>query len=395
MTPVDFNFEQGKQVVQHLFQYLEDVAVAPRDIWRTVQGNDIHPLARWIRAAEEFYVHDGLPSVHQVQITRLAGDIQVLHGVSGLDERVRKLCSGIEADFYATYHEITTAARYAHAGIHVAFIPTSRSKSPDLLLNDEVEIECKSRARDLASSIRYRSLCHDVLGRLSQLVSQREDAVGILADLRLKGALPTGWVSGIVNDAKLLLEGSGSYPVLSQSATLGHRLKRYPPILLTEPGPNDPTVFAAGADYVRWRGTAVPDHVRNGTYLSSFVQVSVKGLDDEPVWNLRNVLKSAARQLSGTRASIIEVEVTPETSRLFQQDDGTLMQDVASIFRNYRRVSAVRLVTRYSVRRPDGLKMGQFLLEFPNDRARTSVPSWLAMPVVDGTADLSTAQVLD
>lgn len=78
-------------------------------------------------------------------------------GIKGLDNKIKALTSSDKALFDKTVYEIQVAAIYAKNNASVEFIETESNKSrrtPDILIADEVEIECKKKDRSTSRDIK-------------------------------------------------------------------------------------------------------------------------------------------------------------------------------------------------------------------------------------------------
>ena len=79
------------------------------------------------------------------------------HNARGLDNKIQELTSHDKKLFDKTVYEIEVAAGYAREGHSVEFVQTRSKegrKTPDLLISDEVEVECKKKDRTTDRDIR-------------------------------------------------------------------------------------------------------------------------------------------------------------------------------------------------------------------------------------------------
>lgn len=115
---------------------------------------DVHPLASLIqRVRTQFELFDMSNPVNATQdmltATGLGSDIQFLEEreVEGLSERVAMLHSEDRGSFEGTCFEIRSVVTLARLGHSVAFLSTrsdAELKTPDLLIDGNVEGECKT-----------------------------------------------------------------------------------------------------------------------------------------------------------------------------------------------------------------------------------------------------------
>lgn len=94
-----------------------------------------------------------------VQLSYLGESLFILQdkGVKGFDNKIKDLVSSDKALFDKTVYEVQVAAVYAKKNVLVEFIPTESDKgikTPDLLIANEIEIECKKKDRSTSRDIK-------------------------------------------------------------------------------------------------------------------------------------------------------------------------------------------------------------------------------------------------
>ena len=86
-----------------------------------------------------------------VRLTNLGENLSILHknNVMGLDGKIRSLIASREL-YEKTVYELQVAAAYAKANHQVAFLeekPVEQIQTPDMIIDEQVEVECKKKDR--------------------------------------------------------------------------------------------------------------------------------------------------------------------------------------------------------------------------------------------------------
>jgi hypothetical protein len=124
----------------------------PNKYRNTQDTGKYHPLA-----LEYYQVQQQLAPYYNKQHCKLTTEMQslaakgeLLFGLSqaeinGFYEKLEKLVSKDLEEYEKIFYEMTVAGHYLSRGHNVKFIETSSIKSADLLIDDAIEIECKSK----------------------------------------------------------------------------------------------------------------------------------------------------------------------------------------------------------------------------------------------------------
>lgn len=107
----------------------------------------VHIIASWIlgyRNATPETLHQ---SQQLLQIGELMSNIRALEnaGVQNLETRMNDLRLDDFERVSSAIHEIRVAAHYTLEGRRVFFIPEAGTRTPDMLIDDQVEVECKHK----------------------------------------------------------------------------------------------------------------------------------------------------------------------------------------------------------------------------------------------------------
>lgn len=123
-----------------------------------------HPLAFLIYQADKQFKSCAKKKCFEVseeilRVSYLGENLFILkeQNTEGLGDKIQDLTSQDKKLFDKTTYEIQVAAGYARKGYSVEFVETKSKegrKTPDLLISDEVEVECKKKDRTTDRDIR-------------------------------------------------------------------------------------------------------------------------------------------------------------------------------------------------------------------------------------------------
>lgn len=294
-------------------------------------------------------------------------------GVTGISEKITSLRSDNWGLFASTTFEIEAAALHVQIGRHAKFVPEGPQRTPDLLVDNEVEIECKS---------------------LSQLTQRDENNREMWSQLRRKIWAATRGGSGYyvqfetTNDVRQEdiawvlehLEIARQRPDLeAQEANRSLRIAQLDPVRSTSksgiectPPPGAPPLeeFDVGTVEMTMKvegGLVVQPH---STYMFAFRTKT------RPDWETRahSALKQARKQISGTAPAIVFIEAPLGNKDTNGRIGRGIADAIKELFRQSRSVSAV--VACFANVEPVGAGEGltrSYCVE-RNPRARIPIP---------------------
>lgn len=345
------------------------------------QDDEMHPLAKWIlEAKRELGMAEPNPKVSQtmLHIAWLVRNVRVLRGanVGGLDERLSRLTSGTEEQFWATLHEFRTAHMYLHTGQHVAFVPEARERTPDLLINGSIEIECKSKARTTKRDRHRRALYRLMYRRVRKFVYADQSLKGLEMAAIFSNEPTRGSIDEAIGRAKSFFDDHVKLMEFSSDSNRRLRLIRLFPTVFEDWQRITTVINNTMADTppeyddadFQVPGTKFDDGTVQAKKVTGFVCKC--DVEEDAVKSLRLSLTGAADQLSGKRIGIIHLDVTSVASRLLSRHLDKTRAVVAEVCRQRTSISAVQIVHDHVGRDQNNWIIGTAVDTFRNPNAR-------------------------
>ena len=294
----------------------------------------------------------------------------------GLDGKIRDLTSSDKALFDKTTYEIEVAAAYARKGYSVEFVETKskeREKTPDLLVNKEVEVECKKKDRKTNRDIRNTEYW--------KLISRK--ASGMMEHFGLNYALYIKTqrdpekedVEFILRQLQKLIKEKKQGRFAFRDRGIGITLQ----ILSLK----DQEIESEGIEF----GTSeeldyvVPAvEVRKKENGKIFIRnPRIFGFKSavlpERITSVIETIKDAKQQLSGKRPGLIYVNLNMIDRKMIDRDFERLDSLIKQLLKNNSTISGVIVTTEYFVKDAQGYIYSHKARVIRNEYAKYSVPS--------------------
>lgn len=308
-----------------------------------------HPLARWIGLAKTALPENRLVTSESFRVARLARCLSSLEKskTESLDLKIREMKSGNTEKFHGTHQEIITAAKYADLGYAVEFILESYEKSPDLLIDGRVEVECKTKAF-MSPADKARRDLYDLLSRrASEAIERPNTKKELEIQVRFRQEPTRDNIEVLIKVIAEVAAIRGPRSISCSHGDFPHRVRGF--VEARRPNP----------------------------YVTVFQKVDIKlGCDiaADGVKSLRSSLKSATRQFSGTRPSVIHVDISDVLQDLIEDDNISRVRDLLQVFlRNNTSISAVVLEHDHFTREDGYLRPSRRVEAIWNYNARMPV----------------------
>lgn len=280
-----------------------------------------------------------LESFHR--LARLAMAIERLRTAQtvGLDLKLTHLTTNDDDQFLSLVHELVTADAYLRSGSQLEFVEERTSRTPDLVVDSEVEVECKRKVADSAND-KDRYDKYEMLGRKLRVVmdgSQGHTGLALVAAFSVR---PTrGQIDEIIIAARRLSAGSSGREQVTRDGGCNFTLAS---VNLDGPGLSipisDPNEFdLTTAEGVMRTGENGALHV--GSVLTMALSCSVV---QDRVRTIEKTLRSAAGQFSGIRPSIIQIDMSATAYAYNDSVAAPMHAAIDKFLRNNTRVSAIR-----------------------------------------------------
>src|SRR4051794_6145404 len=118
------------------------------------------PIIQWFAIAERALKEGRQADYSALQLARVSRSLLLLRkaAVVGTEQRIDCLRSDNKDKVFSTIQEIVTATSYLEAGHGVQFIDEADEKRPDLLIDGNVEVECKFKVHETVADRRRYDL---------------------------------------------------------------------------------------------------------------------------------------------------------------------------------------------------------------------------------------------
>lgn len=348
-------------------------------------GEDIHPLAQWLLEAERD-LRRGEHSQTMLRLAYLAHSIAALRqaSVEGAEQRVARLTVGDQDFFGSTVHELQAAAAFVQTGHQVQFIAEGDSRSPDLLIDRAIEIECKHKPRDTARDRRRYALYQLLRRRILAAVHNSPGAAGLYLEATFHSEPDRELIDSVLQQAQIVVAPTGPERVSRTHGNCQYQVRSLAPQPRTSRALEIPRHLWQAFDVVDSQGK-VPRldtgemHIQKRTLLAFRCTIP-----EDRVRSVERSLRSGARQLSGDLPGAIQIDVTPIAPKLVGANTLRTRTAVDNLFRNYRRVSGLIIAEDHFERDDDERWMfGQLLTVLRNPEAHRPLPPLLGESTPD------------
>lgn len=342
------------------------------------KGIEKHPLAQCIIKVEEEINNEVSPSRDLLRLAWTSYSIYRLRNerVEGVDERVLRLKSDDFNIFWATMQELRTACHYLEKGRKVLFISESDKKTPDLLLDDSIEIECKHKSRSSKKDRRRHALYRLLRQKIIKHIYLTSSLDGIEVEALFYTEPSLEGINSLIEKIKVFWDSGSSHVAIIQSSDVMVRLVRIPS------GPWDYDETAMFLREIARVGLVVDLQSRirkleSGKYEESKIAFFLLecSVPEDYVKGLKRSLDDAAGQFSGKRAGIVFLDITPTAPYLRQYQVGQVRAMINGVFRNRSSVSAIVIAEEVFVREGENWKMGISMFTMNNPNAKYPIVS--------------------
>lgn len=306
-----------------------------------------HVIASWLTQYENTTPEWISRSQPVLQIGELMCNIQALRnaGAQNLETRVDDLRLDDPDRVASAIHEIRVAAGYVHAGRRVLFIPEAGVQTPDLLVDDCMEVECKHKSgvspQDKARFEEYRVL----LRKLRAVFPDHVPHSALYLEAMFHVEPRRDLIDRIVAAARSGLRRSEPSEF---SETPDGLYEAHFGILPADSGPIE-LMLPRGPSKFDQRTTEAIALDENGT-LGRLIRVDVGcELRQDRVKGLVRSVRSAARQFSGRYPAIVSVDISAIAAKGEGEALAHLEDDILDALRRHTTISRVELFNTHFV----------------------------------------------
>ena len=302
---------------------------------------DPHIIASWILQFRNTPPESLFMSQQLLQIGELMSNIQTLRnaGTQNLEARISDLRSDDPERVASVVHELRVAGGYAYEGRRVFFIPEAGIQTPDLLIDDGIEIECK-RKSSASQQDKARFELYGLMQRkLRAVFPENIRHSALLLEIMFHVEPRRELVGRVVEAARFGLRR----PDPSQFSEVADGLfTAHIEVLPTGSGPTE-LFLPRGVTNFDLRSTEAIALDGNGT-LGRFINVNV-GCDlrqDRVKGTLRSI-RSAARQFSGRYPAIVSLDISALADKGDDEALEQLRAEIPDVLRRHTTISRVEL----------------------------------------------------
>ena len=306
----------------------------------------MHVIASWIQGYQTATPETLHLSQQLLQISELMWNIETIQnaGVMNVETRVNDLRLDNAERVASAIHEIRIAAAFVAEGHRVIFIPEGGSRTPDMLVDDSIEVECKHKCR-ISSRDRQRYELYGIMGRRLRSVFHERVPHSLLAvEIMFHKEPNRQHIDRVVATSRHALNDpqpkkfsdglSGQYSAEFETFASGD-------------GPSG--LFLSrerGKSKFDQRSTAGVVIDADGPVLGRFINVSVGcEIRQDRVKSIVKSLKSSVGQFSGRYPAIVSIDISETVNDVDGDSMAHLRDDLLAVMRNNTTISQVRLDT--------------------------------------------------
>ncbi|WP_156042481.1 hypothetical protein [Rhodococcus sp. UNC363MFTsu5.1] len=331
-------------------------------------NRDPHVIASWLQQYRTTPPESLSLSQQLLQIGELTSNIQTLRnaGIQNLETRIDDLRLDDQNRVASAIHEIRVAAEYVLSERRVFFIPEAGTQTPDLLVDDCLEVECKHKTsvspQDNARFELYGILARKLRAAFPEQVPHSALILEAMFDIEPRRDL----VDRIVASARSGLR----QPKPSKfSETAEGLFTAQFEVLPAGSGPAE-LVLPRGVTEFDRRSTEAIALDENGTF-GRFININVgcKVRQDRVKGVIRSV-RTAARQFSGRYPAIVSVDISAIAARGESEPLAHLREDILAVLKRHTTISRVELLVTQFIGEPGNQAYRTSVQEIDNPDAR-------------------------
>lgn len=343
-----------------------------------------HKISFWISQYRSCSSPEALiysqPFLH---LTRLAKAISILEEaqVGPLDGLWRDLLSDNPSRVDSALHEIRVAATYQAAGLSVKIVPEGSERTPDFLVADQVEIECKHKG-PASEADRARYDMYDLLMRKLRKVFVTNSRCGALAvSVRFHVKPSRLMIDEIVNSARSMIRGHTSILIEKRGLRFDYSIEG---VASEDVEPTNklslPSRSFGKKPFDIEMNEGICARQSDGTIaLDQLIFLSIAcDIEHDYIKGVKSSLKSAAGQFSGDRPAIIVVDITETVGTVPESYFEQVEKLIEDFYRNNTTVSGIFLEVNRFEDVKDRLHLRRELLFFENENAKNPLPAKFA-----------------
>jgi hypothetical protein len=305
-----------------------------------------HPLAvsasHYLAARDVEKAHERMGD-RLLRLAMLGAAVRLLNDVPRLADRVSNLVEGDDILYYATEFELLSAATYKGAGHSVRFVSEGAAPTFDILVDHEVEVECK-QATPVTQRERRAADVWALLDRRLRAMFDRHDAVFFFC-----ASVPD--VPGPAHVEEIIQEANEMLDRGVDSAAVTHGSVRYR-FARTEPRVDGRGIHGKVPHWFpdRAQHHAVELSMIVGELAAEQGRGCALAFDSrtsapEPADVLLKQVRKTPRQFTGNRPAVVHADITSAMRRAgMKLNETTVRQAVRSWLERHPEITAVNVL---------------------------------------------------
>lgn len=351
--------------------------------------NYLNPLAFLIYRAElgiENFRHSTKAGIFNelVDATKLGIYLETLNNVEGISDKINELMRAEKNHFEKLVFELDIASSFLKSNHKVRFLMTKsddKEQTPDLLIDDNIEIECKKKDRLTKRDRKNQDYWNLIRRKLIELMNKKQKFY--LVYLFFEKDPDSDIIHQILKEIRRLInsDSEGQYQVenvniklykicdYGENIPLGIQARTIEEVS----GQLNPDYFdeiiktrIPEKELVDYRKQK-PDFDNTdprititpvGQVFIGEVMKFVFKTKEEPdrIKSVINSIRAAQNQLSGKLCGLVCVNMTHLSEKLMEQDYGRLGELIQEVLQNNTTISAVAITSEFYQKDPNGIR---------------------------------------
>ena len=336
-----------------------------------------------------------------VDATRLGLYLDILQNgnVIAFKEKFDELKNSDQENFEKIFSELNFAGSFVKSNHKVEFVKTqsdAQKRTPDLLVDDNIEVECKKKdkltSRDRQNNDHWSRLERKTIELMNTFMRfyliyayfekdpNSKMIKNILKELRKtiqRGTDNETTIDGVKIIANKICEKDELVPLGISTVSDLHNIN--PHTLddaiskrISNPELVDYEKNLPDFDVTPFRTTVQKDGTVRTDQVMKFL-FKAKNAPDR-IQSIKNSIKNAKGQLSGDKIGIICVNITHVSEKLIDKDRELLGRMLRDVLRNNSRISAVAVTSEFYTRDKNGIRYRHHASVIRNENANRPLP---------------------
>jgi hypothetical protein len=317
-------------------------------------------------------------SAEILKVSHLGENLFILKELNtkGLDNKILELVSRDKKLFDKTTYEIEVAGGYARRGYSVEFVETKSKegrKTPDLLISDEVEVECKKKDRTTDRDIRNTENWKLIMRKASGMMEHL--GLNYAVFIKTQRAPEKEDVEFILQQLQEIIKKRRQGRFAFRDRGVGITLQ----ILSTKDQEIESEGFEFGTSEELDYAVQAIESKRDGKGKTFIRNPRIFGFKSgklpERIKSVVESIKDATKQLSGERPGLIYVNLNTIDRKMIDKDFERLDSLIKDLLKNNSTISGVIITTEFFEKDVPKYTYSHRARAIRNEQAKHPLPS--------------------